>query len=64
MRSTLRLLACLTPILMTACAGPASDGCAWTRQIVPDSGFEARWTRAEKVQAASHNEAWRRFCAQ
>lgn len=63
MKSTLRLIVCLTPILISACAGSAGDGCAWTREFVPEAGFEARWTRAEKVQAAAHNKAWRENCA-
>ena len=44
------------------CAPKGGDGCAWTRPIVPDAGFEGRWTVGEKRQAVAHNRAWREFC--
>lgn len=54
------LLVCLTPLSIVSCA--VSDGCAWTRPFVPDTGFEARWTLSEKRQAVAHNRAWAEFC--
>lgn len=41
-------------LVLSGCATtppPAiTDACAWLKQIVPDAGFETRWTRAEKQQ--------------
>lgn len=32
-----------------ATAGPpVPDFCAWAKPIIPDPGFETRWTRGEK----------------
>jgi len=60
-------LACLTislTLLCGACSSPApiSNACGWEHQIIPDSGFETRWTRNEKVQIVEHNADVAKFC--
>jgi hypothetical protein len=48
--------------LLAACSAPGGDGCAWVREIVPDQGFEWRWSVNEKRQVVALNRAVREFC--
>lgn len=56
-------LACLTPLWMTSCEAPAvPSACGHISRMVPDPGFETRWTRSEKIQAVDLNRALERDC--
>jgi hypothetical protein len=49
--------------LLQGCAEKVtSDACSWLRQIHPDAGFETRWTRAEKEQVETLDEAIEKKC--
>jgi hypothetical protein len=60
---TTSLMLCFASLL-AACSSPApiSNACGWEHQIIPDSGFETRWTRNEKVQIVEHNADVAKFC--
>lgn len=64
MKSKLMWLAVPTMILIAGCGGGSAvtTECSWVKPILPDSGFDERWTRAEKEQVASHNEAGEENC--
>jgi len=60
-------LACLTislTLLSAACSSPApiSNACGWLHPIVPDAGFETRWTTNEKRQTVELNLDISRAC--
>lgn len=63
-------LACLVTSSTLGCAlikpaaqPPRNDACAWIRAIVPDEGFQDRWTRDEKEQVLALILAIERNCA-
>lgn len=41
---------------------PSPDVCSWVSIIVPDEGFETRWTRQEKEQVLLHDMNVEMFC--
>jgi hypothetical protein len=49
---------------LSACASPPpiSNSCGWEQLIVPDAGFETRWTFTEKAQVVEHNLNVAKFC--
>ena len=57
----MRWLVLASLILMPSCAATVSE-CAWSRKMVPDSGFEERWTAHEKRQAVAINRKVDEFC--
>ena len=50
----------MSTLISSGCATappPATaDACAWDAVIVPDAGFEARWTDNEKRQVDKHDK--------
>lgn len=60
------LLFCLTAMLMTGCALAQKEPDRSTeplcRKMYPEIGFESRWTRAERVWLAQHNEMVDALC--
>lgn len=53
--------ALLTAILTGSCAA-TGDLCGSLITVLPDPGFEDRWTRNEKVQVAGQNRKIKEFC--
>lgn len=61
----LYLIASLTSGFVSGCTPtthPVPDRCSWVSPIIPDTGFETRWTRNEKEQVESLDEAIDRNC--
>lgn len=57
------------PILMLALSACASnfattttDACVWLKPVIPDKGFETRWTRGEKQQVLVLDQDVQKFC--
>lgn len=59
------LSAALTAMLLSSgCAGVSmGTECAWSRDILPEPGWEERWTTEELRQVVRHNELRARLCA-
>lgn len=57
----MKWLALASLLLLTSCAS-AGDDCTWVGYIVPDDGFETRWTEGEMRQAVEHNEKVEELC--
>lgn len=49
-KSAMKAIAMSTLILLSACADPIPEACAWLKPVQPDPGFQDRWTRDEKNQ--------------
>lgn len=52
----------LTSLLLTVSCAPTLSECSWSRKMVPDPGFEERWTEHEKRQAVAINRKVEEFC--
>jgi hypothetical protein len=51
------------PLWSAGCApAPIPDSCGWLAPIVPDPGFEMRWTHNEKAAVESYDAKRDRFC--
>lgn len=56
-RLTLKASLLLSLGLISACATPIPNACAWLTDITPDAGYKARWTENEKrtIEALDEN---------
>lgn len=52
-------------LILNACAAapsPVADACSWASLIIPDAGFETRWTTAEKRQVDAYDKIVQKEC--
>lgn len=53
--------------ILTGCATPpappaVADACSWATMILPDPGFESRWTASEKRQVDAYDRTVEKLC--
>lgn len=45
-----------TMLSSAGCTIPIPNSCGWLNEIIPDPGFEQRWTHNEKQQVEAYDE--------